>query len=103
MKSFDELKELYEKDPEAWEKEREKIIEEFISSMPPERQVQARQFQFRIDSETRHIKNPLVKTQKMFNMMIEKASKLVEIWNRPAVVEEKPKTNAQIIDFRRKK
>ncbi len=48
---FDEWRKLAKTDPAAFDKKYKAIIEEFISSVPVERQQRLRQLQWRIDME----------------------------------------------------
>ena len=101
MLDFDELKELA-KDPERIEEYRDKVIEDFISTLPEDRQHRARQFQFRIMAETRHIKDPMARATAMYDKMIESMCLLHGVMNGRAP-EEKPKMEADILKFRQEK
>ncbi len=56
---FDKMADLFKADPEAFEEERRRIIEQEIASRPPEIRQKLRQFQWVLDMKRRRCKNPL--------------------------------------------
>lgn len=72
LEKFDELSKLARQDPAAFDAYRQKLIEEFISGAPVERQLNMRRFQWRIDHETRLHKNSLGRCIKLYGMMTER-------------------------------
>ncbi len=56
---FDAWTALADSDPQAFEAKRAEIIQEFINSVPPERQQRLRQLQWRIDNVRRRATTPL--------------------------------------------
>ncbi|GEM_PF-1022038 len=56
---FEHLSQLFTVDPEAFELERKRIIEEEIASRPPEIQQSLRQFQWVLDMKRKRCKTPL--------------------------------------------
>jgi hypothetical protein len=71
MISFDhdELARLYQEDPEAFDRKRQELIDEFIENLPNDDcKRRAKQFQFRIDGELRGIKDPIAKMNKMVEL-----------------------------------
>ena len=66
---FDEWKALAEKDPEAFEQQRQQAIEHMITSVPQERQQRLRGLQWRVDVERAKYKNALMGCRQAFNMM----------------------------------
>ncbi len=102
MLDFDELKKLAE-DPEAIEEYRKQVVEDFINSLPEDRQHKARQFQFRIMAQTRHIKNPLSRATAMYDMMVESVCQLHGMM-KGGILDGKlpetgPKRDASILDL----
>ena len=70
--NFDEWRTLAETDPEAFERRRREVLEAFIDETPADKQAHLRRLQWRIDMERRyHWRNPLVATQRLFDMMWE--------------------------------
>jgi hypothetical protein len=56
---FDQLAQLAQDDPQAFEARREAAIEALIESLPVERQERMRRLQWRIDQERRLAKSPM--------------------------------------------
>ena len=75
---FDFLSNLYKEDPKAFEEYRLEVLEELFNSLPEERQVKARQFQWRLESDLRNYKDPIAK----YNRMVELFWKQVEEFQR---------------------
>ncbi|MEW8026740.1 MAG: DUF3135 domain-containing protein [Candidatus Thiodiazotropha sp.] len=65
---FDHLLQLAERDPMRFENMRQAAIDDFISTLPRERQQRMRQLQWRIDQERRN-RSPLSACVKISNMM----------------------------------
>ncbi|MEW8024457.1 MAG: DUF3135 domain-containing protein [Candidatus Thiodiazotropha sp.] len=65
---FDHLLQLAERDPMRFEDMRQAAIDDFISTLPVERQKRMRQLQWRIDQERRN-RSPLSACVKISNMM----------------------------------
>ena len=68
---FDKWAELAKNDPQSFEKQRAKVIKDFISSFPPEKQKKLWEFQLLIDAERQISKTPLEACQKLTQMMID--------------------------------
>ncbi len=68
---FDKMAELFSMDPEAFEEERRRLIEEEISARPPEMQEKLRQFQWVLDMKRRRCKNPLEACFMFHQMLME--------------------------------
>ncbi len=66
---FDEWKTLASNDPEAFERRRQAVIDDFLSSVPESRQRRLRGLQFRIDMERRRARTPLGACIKISSMM----------------------------------
>lgn len=79
---FDEMKELA-KDPEAFDKFRREKIEEFISSLPADRQAKVRGTHWRLEQDLRKIKNPQVRLSIIYATMIDSLNKLDLAFNDP--------------------
>jgi hypothetical protein len=71
MVDFDELCSLFERDPEEFERNRKRLIEEEISRRPPEFRERLRKFQWVLDMKRRKCKNPLEACFMFHEMMIE--------------------------------
>ena len=67
---FDHLLKLAERDPMRFEDLRQEAINDFISTLPQERQQRMRQLQWRIDQERRN-RSPLSACVKISTMMWE--------------------------------
>ena len=68
---YDELSELYKTDPDLFEVRTRELIEDMISSFPPERQERMRQFQWKIDQTLSRYKDPIARMNKMVEMFWE--------------------------------
>jgi hypothetical protein len=66
---FDEWKTLAISDPDAFERRRQAVIDDFLNSVPESRQRRLRGLQFRIDMERRRARNPLGACIKISAMM----------------------------------
>lgn len=65
---FDELRNLYQKDPAAFEKRARELIQAQIQNARPEMQQRLRQLQFRIDAILSHYKDPIARYNKMVEL-----------------------------------
>ena len=66
---FDHWAQLAVADPDAFEARRSRLIEAFISSVPPERQPRLRGLQWRIDQVRRSARTPLASCIRISRMM----------------------------------
>lgn len=82
LPSFDEMKEMA-KDPEAFEEFRRQTIEEYIASMPEEKQEKLRAQQWRLDKDLKKIKNQQVRMSIVYAMMVDSLNKLNLMLNDP--------------------
>ena len=69
LPSFEQLRELAEKDPDALERLRQEHVDELISNAPEEFQQRLRGLQFQIDGQVRIAKTPMAACLKISNMM----------------------------------
>lgn len=69
---FDEWRQLFEADPERFEKRRREEVDSLIQMAPPDQQVRLRGLQWQIDAIRSRYKHPLVSTTKLFHMMWDK-------------------------------
>ena len=67
----DELSELYKTDPELFEVRCRELIENMISSSPPERQERLRRLQWKIDHTLSRYKDPVARMNKMVELFWE--------------------------------
>jgi hypothetical protein len=110
MSDFDELVQMHQEDPEAFEREQRRIIDDFIESLPNESSKQkARQFQFRIDRELRPYKDPTARMNKMVELFWEGVKEFQHALQtcttddpNPALRESNPSDKAEIFEFKRK-
>ena len=66
---FDDWSALAKSDPDAFEQRRKQVIEQFISSVPPERQQRLRHLQWRVDMERHRCANPMKSCVRLYTMM----------------------------------
>ena len=66
---FDYWKDLYEQDPENFEKNRTKLMEALVESTPEERRHRAEGLLFRIDAVRRNMNTPMKNCIEISNMM----------------------------------
>lgn len=66
---FDELKQLANDRPDEFERLRQQLINQLIGSLPEERQLNVKRYQWRIDQETRRHANSLGCCIELFSMM----------------------------------
>jgi len=66
---FDEWAELAARDPDAFEAQRARALEQFIEQAPSERRQRLRQLQWRIDAERGRASNPLSACLRISRMM----------------------------------
>lgn len=66
--TFDELKDLFESDPDAAEEKVKEILEEYIQTLEPERQQRARAYNWRVQQELRNFNDPIARMNKMVEM-----------------------------------
>lgn len=71
----DELSELYKNDPDLFEVRCRELIEDVISSCPPERQERLRQYQWKIDQTLSGYKDPIARMNKMVELFWEGVGK----------------------------
>ncbi|WP_207061983.1 DUF3135 domain-containing protein [Motiliproteus sp. SC1-56] len=69
LPGFDELKELARTDPQAFDRLRQTVCEEFINSIPAAHQRRLKGVQFRVNHEIRRAKTPLAGLIKVSGMM----------------------------------
>ncbi len=66
--TFDELKTLFETDPASAEVKVQEIMDDYIGSLPTDRQQRAQAFNWRIQQELRHFKDPIARMNRMVEM-----------------------------------
>jgi hypothetical protein len=79
--NHDELSELYQTDPDAFEVRRQEMIEDFITTLPEEKQTAMRQLQWRIDGELSKYKDPIARMNKMVELFWEGFAELNKALN----------------------
>ena len=73
---FDYLSNLYETDSEAFDKHRDEAIEEYMQSLPKDRQTVARQSQWVLNGELAKCKDPIERMNRLAELMAENLSEL---------------------------
>jgi len=68
---FDEAMQLARKDPEAFERYRQQVIEAMIARAPERNRQHLRRLQWRIDKERERASNPIAACVKLYRMMWE--------------------------------
>ena len=76
MTQFDALATLAQNDPEAFEAERRRLLEEFMQEVPERHHRRLHGLQFRIDMERRRAKTPVSACLRISAMMWESFGKL---------------------------
>lgn len=66
--TFDELKTLFETDPLAAEVKVKEIMDEYITTLTPERKQRAEAFNWRIQQDLRNFKDPTARMNRMVEM-----------------------------------
>lgn len=104
-KSIDELLAsldgLYQKDPEAFEKQRQLLIKATIETFPEQFKNKAYGMQFKLDSELNRYKDPVMRMNRMVELFWEQVELLQEVIHSPSEVLERRKnqTPAKVIPF----
>jgi len=105
---YDKLIKLMENEPEAFEKAKEELIEEFIMEQPEDKREQLRQKQWLIDGELRKYKNPTARLNRMIEMFYEQVRQfqvaLMTLEHPEMKKEEKSETKekAPVIELKKK-
>jgi len=112
MRDFDDLVNLYAEDPDKFDKEVLEVIEDFISSCPPERQQSLRQQQWKIQGELRKYKDPQARLNKMVELFYEGLKEFQEsleslVGPRTVKIDPKPEPpkppgGSKVINFKNK-
>ena len=82
--SIEKLTGLYQKDPELFEEERKKLIQDTIDSFPPEYRSRAEGLQFKIDLTLAKYKDPVARMNKMVEIFWGHFLEFQEVMNNPA-------------------
>lgn len=82
--SIDKLAGLYQKDPDLFEAERKKLIQETIDSFPPEYRAKAQGLQFKIEANLDRYKDPVARMNKMVEIFWSHFQEFQEVINDPA-------------------
>ena len=102
---FDTLKELNDKDPDAFEEMGKQLIEDFITSFDhsEEDQKRLRAVQWKIDRELEKHKNPTARYNCMVEMLYEQMAKFQEALGMVGIsdVTQLPE-KATVLEFKRK-
>ena len=75
---FDYLKDLYKKDPEKFNEVTKEMINDFIESLPEEKQDVYRARQWRLEQELNKIKDPIERMNKMVQIFWVGVNKFIE-------------------------
>ena len=68
---YEILAELHKNDPEGFERERERLLENYFNSLPEEQATKARQMQWQLDGELRKYKDPIARMNRMVELFWE--------------------------------
>ena len=85
---YQELRELYERDPERFEIRRRQLIEAAIGRFPADRRRQAAGLQFRIDAAMRLCPNPVARMVRMSQLLWEQVDCLQRALSDPVSFQE---------------
>jgi len=99
--TFDELKTLYETDPAAAEEKAKQIIDDYISTLEPEKQARAQAFQWRIEQDLRKFKDPTARMNKMIEMFWRGVREFQKVLQSPEEVLDQT-GNPSIVKFPKK-
>ncbi len=113
LPSFDVLKEMAQKDPEALERLRVQLCDQLIQDAPPAYRRKLRGLQFRVDMERRRAKSPMAACIAISGMMHDTFDKLRQALNDAAgrsdglyavetVAQTSGESAAKVLPFRRK-
>jgi hypothetical protein len=110
MRDFDDLVKMYQEDPEAFDRERQELIDDFINSLPNEDcKLRARQFQFRIDRELHQYKDPVARMNKMVELFWEGVKEFQYVLqtcsleqDNPVPRDAKDQPKASVLEFKRR-
>ena len=98
---FDSLIDLKD-DQEAFDKLTKQVMEDYISSMPEDRQERMRRMQWKIDQELNKYKNPTNRYNHMVEMFYDHIEKF---YSKDGKINMEPQvhTKAPVLEFKKKK
>lgn len=113
LPSFDVLREMAQRDPEALERLRVQLCDQLIQDAPPAYRRKLRGLQFRVDMERRRAKSPMAACIAISGMMHDTFDKLRQALNDAAgrsdgfyavetVAQTSRESAAKVLPFRRK-
>lgn len=95
--TFDELKTLFENDPPAAEVKVKEIMDEYITTLTPERKQRAEAFNWRIQQDLRNFKDPTARMNRMVEMfwtgvkefqhVLENPQQVLDQQGKPSIVQ----------------
>ena len=88
--SIEKMTGLFQKDPDLFEKERKKLIQQTIESFPPEYQARAHGLQFKIEATLSRYKDPVARMNKMVEIFWSHFNEFQKVMNNPVECLEKP-------------
>lgn len=104
---LDRLTRLAAEDPEAFEHERQRLVEALIESAPQGQQQRLRGLQWRVDAERQRAATPLAACLRISAMMWERVTEAGGLLDAcrtleggPLPAEPRAKNKAQLLDFR---
>ena len=84
VKLYNELTDLFEKDPSAAEKRSKEIIEDFINSIPEEeRRLRLQRIQWNVEQQLRKYKDPIARMNKMVELFWKQFNEFHKVLNDP--------------------
>lgn len=82
---FDEMQELYKKNPAGFEEKRKELINELIQSSPPEIRDSLTSFQSEIDEIIKKFENPLDASAELIRQASQGVKKLLAIGRKAGI------------------
>ncbi|WP_305041199.1 DUF3135 domain-containing protein [Geoalkalibacter sp.] len=102
---FEGLSSLYQQDPEKFEEQRKRLIDQTIESFPEECRQRAYGLQFTIDCQLRKYTDPIMRMNKMVEIFWQQFAQFQETINDPEkIMQERreARQSAKIIPLRRR-
>jgi hypothetical protein len=104
---FEELEQLFQRDPGAFEERRKQLIQDMIDNFPEENRAKGYGLQLKIDAELARYKDPVARMNRMVELFWEGVGHFQEVLTDPAKVLQERRAGkegaepARVIPFRR--
>jgi len=99
-KIFEELQ-MLRGNPEAFAVRRNAILEEYFQSLPEDRALRARQFQWRLDNELRPYKDPVARMNRMVELFWTGVKDFQQVLNDPESFKAKTQDGEEVVHLKR--